>query len=83
MFCENIKNLTNPNFKRLTRVHRNTFKRRFKEVRNYNRIIEKRRGNRRSRPFKLGVEDQILMMLMFYREYRNQYHFGGTYGIAE
>ncbi len=65
MFWENIKNLTNPNFKRLTGVHRNTFNRMLKEVRNHNRIIEQRRGNRRSRPFKLGVEDQILMMLMY------------------
>ena len=83
MFWEKIKNLTNPNFKRLTGIRRNTFKLMVKEVRNHNRRIERRRGNQRSRPSKLSVEDQILMMLMYYREYRTQYHIGGTYGIAE
>lgn len=83
MFWKKIKNLTNGNFKRLTGVKRNTFKLMLNEVRNHNRRIERRRGNNRSRPSKLSVEDQILMMLMYYREYRTQYHIGGTYGIAE
>lgn len=83
MFWEKIKNLTNPNFKRLTGVKRNTFKMMVKEVCNHNKKIELRKGNKRSRPFKLSIENQILMMLMYYREYRTQYHIGGTYGIAE
>jgi hypothetical protein len=83
MFWEKIKNLKNGNFKRLTGVKRNTFKAMVREVRKFNNRIARKKGNNRSRPSKLSVEDQILMMLMYYREYRTQYHIGGTYGIAE
>ena len=83
MFWEKIKNHTNPNFKRLTGVKRQTFKLMVKQVRNHERRIIRKKGNRRSHPSKLSVEDQVLMMLMYYREYRTQYHIGGTYGIAE
>lgn len=83
MFWEKNKDLKNGNFKRLTGVKRNTFKSMVREVRNFNERIVRKKGNNRSRPSKLSVEDQILMMLMYYREYRTQYHIGGTYGIAE
>lgn len=83
MFWEKIKDIKNGNFKRLTGVKRNTFKSMVREVNKFNKRIAQRKGNNRSRPTKLSVEDQILMMLMYYREYRTQYHIGGTYGIAE
>lgn len=83
MFWENIKDLKDGNFKRLTGVKQNTFKSMAREVRKFNERITKRKGNNRSRPYKLSVENQVLMMLMYYREYRTQYHIGGTYGIAE
>lgn len=83
MFWEDIKGLKNGNFKRLTGVKRNTFKSMVREVRKVNERIARRKGNNRSRPSKLSVEDQVLMMLMYYREYRTQYHIGGTYRIAE
>ncbi len=83
MFWEKIKDFKNGNFKRLTVVKRNTFKSMVREVRKFNGRIAQKKGNNRSRPNKLSVEDQILMMLMYYREYRTQYHIGGTYGIAE
>ena len=83
MFWENIKHHSNENFKRLTGVSLKTFKRMVKEVRNYEKKIVKKRGNSRSRPYKLSIEDQILMMLMYYREYRTQFHIGETYGIHE
>ena len=83
MFWENIKHHSNKNFKRLTGVGLKTFKLMVKEVRNYDNKIIKRRGNSRSHPYKLSIEDQILMMLMYYREYRTQFHIGGTYGIHE
>lgn len=83
MFWEKIKNHTNPNFKRLTGVKRKTFKLMGKEVRSYDKKIVRKKGNNRTRPFKLSVEDQILMMLMYYREYRTQFHIGETYGLHE
>lgn len=83
MFWEKIKNHNNPNFKRLTGVHRTTFKLMVKEVCRHDRKIIQKKGNNRSRPYKLSVEDQILMMLMYYREYRTQFHIGETYGLNE
>jgi hypothetical protein len=83
MFWKKIKNLKNGNFKRLTGVKRNTFKSMVREVRTFNERIVRKKGNHRSCPSKLSIEDQLLMMLMYYREYRTQYHIGGTYGIAE
>lgn len=83
MFWEKIKNHTNPNFKRLTGVKRKTFKLMVKEVRNHDRRIVRKKRNNRSHPYKLCVEDQILMMLMYYREYRTQFHIGETYGLHE
>ena len=35
------------------------------------------------RPPKLIIEDQILMTLMFWREYRTQFHIGETYEVSE
>ena len=30
----------------------------------------------------LSAEDSMLMVLMYYREYRTQYHIGITYGLS-
>lgn len=83
MFWENIKNRTNPEFKRLTGVKRATFKLMVKEVKKHDKKQKEKKGNDRSHPFKLVVEDQVLMLLMYYREYRTQYHIGETYGLHE
>jgi hypothetical protein len=83
MFWKNIKDHPEKNFKRLTGVEKKTFKLMVKEVQNVDKKTIKKKGNKRSRPFKLCTEDQILMMLMYYREYRTQYHIGETYGLHE
>ena len=83
MFWENIKCYTKQQFKRLTGVEIKTFKLMAKEVRKHEQKIIKKKGNNRSHPFSLSVEDQILMMLMYYREYRTQFHIGETYGLHE
>ena len=54
-----------------------------KEVRKNEEKAVKKKGNNRSHPYKLCIEDQVLMTLMYYREYRTQYHIGGTYGLHE
>ena len=54
-----------------------------KEVRKHDKRIVSKKGNNRSRPFLLGTEDQLLMMLMYYRGYRTQFHIGETHGLHE
>lgn len=83
MFWGKIKQHSTENFKRLTGVEPKTFKLMVKEIRIHEEKINKKKGNKRSHPFKLSVEDRILMLLMYYREYRTQFHIGETYGLHE
>jgi len=83
MFWEKIKNHKSTDFKRLTGVELKTFKMMVREVKSHDAKEVRKKGNARSRPFKLNIEDQILMMLMYYREYRTQFHIGETYGLHE
>lgn len=83
MFWENIKEYSKRHFKRLTGVERKTFKLMAAEIRSHDEKRNQKKGNKRSRPFSLSVENQILMMLMYYREYRTQFHIGETYGLHE
>lgn len=83
MFWKDTKKYAPKNFKRLTGVKLKTFKLMVKVVQKHDEKEAKKKGNNRSHPFKLCVEDQILMTLMYYREYRTQYHIGGTYGLHE
>ena len=83
MFWEKIKKHSGGNFKRLTGVELKTFRMMVKEVKRHNAKEVRKKENARSRPFKLSIEDQILMMLMYYREYRTQFHIGETYGLHE
>ena len=83
MFWEKIKNHSSESFKRLTGVEFKTFKLMTKAVKKHETKKKEKKGNGRSRPFKLIIEDQILMTLMYYREYRTQFHIGETYGLHE
>lgn len=83
MFWEKIKNQSKPSFKRLTGVEFKTFKLMVVEVKRHEIKKNQKKGNARSRPFKLSIENQILMTLMYYREYRTQFHIGVTYGLHE
>jgi hypothetical protein len=83
MFWEKIKNHSTKNFKRLTGVELKTFKIMVKEVESHDARRIQKKGNDRRHPFKLSIEDQILMTLMYYREYRTQFHIGETYGLHE
>jgi len=70
-----IKNRTDKDFKRLTGVPHPIFKRMVgilnQEIRNF------------GRPPKLSRADQLLMTLMYWREYRTQFHIGQTYNLSE
>lgn len=83
MFWENIKNHSGDKFKRLTGITYRTFARMAKRVKEHDNKIVRRKGNNRSHPYKLSIENQILMMLMYYREYRTMFHIGETYGLHE
>ena len=72
---ETIKQLKDTDFKRLTGVQRETFDQMLK-------VVEK--GLRDfGRPTKLSRADQLLMSLMYWREYRTEFHIAQSYGISE
>ena len=73
--------LSNGQFQRLTGVKRGTFDKMCFIIKT---VKEQRRKhpNRGKEP-KLGVEDQLLMMLMYNREYRTFMHIAADYGISE
>ena len=75
MRYETIKHLRDADFKRLTGVRRGTFEKMLK-------VIEKGLGNF-GRPPKLSRADQLLMTLMYWREYRTEFHIAQSYGISE
>lgn len=75
MRYETIKQLKGMDFKRLTGVERETFEKMLvviqKEMRDF------------GRPPKLSRADQLLMTLMYWREYRTEFHIAQSYGISE
>ena len=75
MRYDTIKHLKDTDFKRLTGVQRETFEK-------MRKVIEK--GMRAfGRPPKLSRADQLLMTLMYWREYRTEFHIAQSYGISE
>src|SRR6266511_3774547 len=75
MQYETIKHLKDTDFKRLTGVQRETFDLMLK-------VVEKglRDFGRRT---KLSRADQLLLTLMYWREYRTEFHIAQSYGISE
>jgi hypothetical protein len=76
---ENIKNLGNEKFRRLTGIKRTTFDKMVIIVKEANRK-KKAKGGRRN---KLQEEDMVLMTLEYLREYRTYFHIGQSYGLSE
>ena len=64
-----------PDFKRLTGVSPETFA--------LMREVLSLRLPQFGRPPKLPLQDRLLMVLMYWREYRTQEHIGVTYGVCE
>ncbi len=74
-------NLSQGQFQRLTGVKRSTFDKMCFIVKT---VKEQRRKHpNRGKAPKLCVEDQLLMMLMYNREYRTFMHIAADYGISE
>ena len=75
MRYETIEHLKDADFKRLMGVQRETFDKMLK-------VVEKGLRNF-GRPTKLSRADQLLMTLMYWREYRTEFHIAQSYGISE
>jgi hypothetical protein len=74
MRYETVQNLSEEDFKRSTGVKRSTF-----DIMRH--VIEQELGHF-GRPPKLSQADQLLT-LMYWREYRTEFHIGLAYGISE
>lgn len=75
MFYNDIHDKASLDFKRLTGVTRETFDAMLNVVERSHRTF--------GRPSKLSDADQLLLALMYWREYRTQYHIAAAYGISE
>lgn len=78
MSYEKVKNLKPEEFKRLCGVHPETFSQMVEVVRARSKIKLKTGG-----PGKLSEEDQLLMTLAYWREYRTYFHIGQYWGVNE
>lgn len=79
-----IRHLQGSSFKRLVGVQRETFEKMVSEATRLtkdsnHKVPGKKRG---PKPY-LSKRDEVLMLLMYYREYRTFYHIATSYGISE
>jgi len=68
-------------FKRLTGVTPTVFQLMVNSLVNYKQL--RKHPTRGRQPYKLSMEDRVLMLLMYYREYRTFLHISATYNISE
>ena len=78
MTYEQVKSLKPEDFKRLCGVRPETFNQMLEVVRSPSQPKQKT-----GRPSKLSLEDQLLMTLEYWREYRTYFHIGQTWGVNE
>lgn len=81
MFYKDVKELNPSLFKRLTGVKQDVFVQMLDCITHYK--DHRRLHPSRGKPPKLSYADKLLLMLMYYREYRSQFHISITYGISE
>ena len=79
MSYEQIKDLRPAEFKRYCGVEPETFRRMVEVVSKH--LAKKRR--KAGRPPKLTVQDQVLLTLEYWREYRTLFHLATTWGLHE
>lgn len=78
MIYEQLKDLKPTAFKRRCGIHQETFEQMVEVLRPH----LDRRGKRGGQ-CKLSVEDQLLVVLEYWREYRTQFHIATTWGLSE
>jgi hypothetical protein len=72
-----VKHLKPSEFKRLCGVHPGTFEAMLA-------VLKQAQSNKPpGRPSKLSLEDQLLMTLEYWREYRTYFHIGQSWGVNE
>ena len=81
MFWKVLSKYSTSSFKRATGIHKTVFLELVEIITDYKAVH--RKSPHRGRKAVLGIEDQLLMVLMYLREYRTQYHIGLTYGLSE
>ena len=81
MFYKDVEKLSSAQFKRLTGVKQEVFEQML-EVLNRAKASSRKHPTRGTPP-KLSNADKLLLLLMYYRKYRTQFHIGVTYGISE
>ena len=79
MKYEQVKELEEEKFRRLTGVKHSTFLKMLDILKEVD-LKKKARGGRKN---KLTIENQLLMALEYLREYRTYFHIGQSYGISE
>jgi hypothetical protein len=75
---EQVKSLSDEQFRRLTGVKRSTFDKMIEILEEADKK-KKTKGGRRN---KLSMENQLLMALEYIREYRTYFHVSQSYGIS-
>lgn len=78
MTYESLKHLKPSAFKRKCGIHRETFEQMVEVLRPQLERTGKRGGQN-----KLNVEDQLLLVLEYWREYRTQFHIATSWGLSE
>lgn len=81
MFWDYLQKYSGAAFKRATGVHKEVFIEMVSIIKCYKE--QHRKHPNRGRQAILSVENQLLLVLMYYREYRTQWHIGITYGLSE
>ncbi|MDQ7060427.1 MAG: transposase family protein [Sulfurimonas sp.] len=74
-----VNKLENKDFKRIVGVNKDTFKDMVKVIRKHYRDRKSKGGTNKS----LSANDEVLLMLEYYREYRTFAHLGIDYGVSE
>ena len=84
MQWKTAKKLTSPHFKRMFGVKRETFQEMVSAAKkNQIKSKHKVKGKKRGPKPKLNWYDKVLMLLMYYREYRTFAHTASSYGVSE
>ena len=80
----NIRHLSADAFKRLLGVSRETFEKMVAEAQRIAKVSgHKVPGKKRGPKTTLSKRDEVLMLLMYYREYRTFFHIASAYSISE